>query len=57
VKTRLDGDLLDTRYCFSDIFCEFGWSYMGEFGRLLGMFCREHQRNHKEGLMEKSELA
>jgi hypothetical protein len=57
MKTRPEGDPLQTAQCVYRTPCECGRSYIGETGRPLAMRLREHRHNLKEGLLEKSKQA
>jgi hypothetical protein len=57
MKTRPQRDQQQTAQCIYSIPCECGRSYIGETGRPLAVWLREHKHNFKEGLLEKSKLA
>jgi predicted GIY-YIG superfamily endonuclease len=56
-RTRPHREVQDMRQCIYSIPCESGRCYIGETGRPLGVRIREHMKNLKQGLMEKSRLA
>jgi hypothetical protein len=56
MKTRPERDPQQTAQCIYTIPCKCGRSYIGETGRPLAMWLREHRYNLGKGLLEKSKL-
>jgi hypothetical protein len=57
LKTRLEGDSLQTAQCIYNVPCECGRSYIGESGGPIAMRLLEHRHNLQQGLQGKSKLA
>jgi hypothetical protein len=57
MRTRPERDPQQMAQCVYSIACECGRSYMGETGRPLAVWLREHRHNLKEALLEKFKLA
>jgi hypothetical protein len=57
MRTGLERSPQQMTHSICSIPCECGRSYVGETGRPLGMWLREHRHNLREGLPEKSKLA
>jgi hypothetical protein len=57
MNTRKERHPLQTAQCVYSIPCECGRSYIGETGKPLAVWLREHRYNLKEGLLEKSDSA
>jgi hypothetical protein len=57
MKNRLERDVRQMAQCVYSIPCERGSSYIGETGRAIAVWLREHRHNLKEGLLEKSKSA
>jgi hypothetical protein len=57
MKTRPERDPLQMVQCIYCIPCECGRNYIGETGRPLAVWLREHRHNLQQGLLEESKLA
>jgi hypothetical protein len=57
LKTRPERDPQQTAQLIYSIPCEWGRSYIGDTGRPLTVWLREHRHSLKKGLVEKSKFA